>query len=1052
MNKLTHIPRLLGILMAGSLLACNTHAAITNNLVVHLTFDSNYNDSSGNNNNGTAVGNPTFQTGILGKAVSVTTKKDGSEFDYVTLNYPNQLLFANNVDFSVSFWTSYTNQVDDPPFISNKNWSSSGNPGWGIFTQGGGNIRVNATDDAGHNEGTTGTPVIRDGKWHLVTVSFVRTGNATVYVDGALATTFAMTAMTGSIDTLSSGLTVNIGQDGTGGYTDGGSAEMVDVLIDDLGIWTRALLPSEVSAIYNAGLAGKDLAHVPAPSEPVLKSTSPLDKAIGVAANATVTAVITDGSAAVNPSSISLALNGTALSVTPSKSGADTTVSFTPTALWPAGTNTAVLIFADNGTPANKFTNTWAFKVSSYTAIPATAALPASAVDTTQSGFIYRVHQIDSATANVLAANVAHAEAQLAGLLIDPASGSAYPNIATAGTQPDGSSIITNLINFSFDLTAEQGAFTTANGYPDAAYPGITGQNSDNMAGEIIGYLDLKAGFYTFAVNATDGFRLTVAANPYDVLGTTLGLFDYRGITTETKFGVAVQQAGIYPVRLLWYRMTAAPDNIGNASLEFYTVNPDGTKVLVNDSSKATAVKAYWKRTAGYGTFVKYAGPSAFASPFLDSSDVGFTNVVVKISDGTTNKVDVSTVKLTVDGTVITNATVNPASGITTVSYVPAGLQLPRMVHPAQLTYKDQSGASYSSSWNFHLLRNYVLPTALYTEDFESTPAGPNPTVPTGWVEENHTDTDVAGLDTANLHSDFYLGWVVVDKSFAISKDTGVSAFAPQVLNGVAFDENTNPLLVNHYIRAESDVRSGYQVQYLTTKSYDLTGKTGVVVAFDSSYEQNQNSIVALEYSIDKGTNWLPILYWLQGDSDNQDATAIIHDGLGNVDVGTTLLTPNGANGAGAPRYTDPASGTVIGGYYGAFIKTPITAGLASYIEGRMNDDGSESKRFEAYHAPLADNQPDVRFRFTQAGHGSWYWCIDNWGIYSVPSIAVTPPTQPGPLSAAFQNGKVVVSWTGGGTLQTTKSLPGTWTDVPSSTSPYSVSPTGAAAFYRLRQ
>jgi hypothetical protein len=51
MNKLTNIPRLLGIVMASSLLACNTRAAITNNLVVHLTFDNTYNDTSGNGNN-----------------------------------------------------------------------------------------------------------------------------------------------------------------------------------------------------------------------------------------------------------------------------------------------------------------------------------------------------------------------------------------------------------------------------------------------------------------------------------------------------------------------------------------------------------------------------------------------------------------------------------------------------------------------------------------------------------------------------------------------------------------------------------------------------------------------------------------------------------------------------------------------------------------------------------------------------------------------------------------------------------------------------------------
>ena len=62
------------------------------------------------------------------------------------------------------------------------------------------------------------------------------------------------------------------------------------------------------------------------------------------------------------------------------------------------------------------------------------------------------------------------------------------------------------------------------------------------------------------------------------------------------------------------------------------------------------AVKAYWKRTASYDPFVKRAWPSAFVSPFVDSADVGFSTVSVIISDGTTAKVDASSVSLTVDG------------------------------------------------------------------------------------------------------------------------------------------------------------------------------------------------------------------------------------------------------------------------------------------------------------------------------------------------------------------------------------------------------------------
>ena len=215
----------------------------------------------------------------------------------------------------------------------------------------------------------------------------------------------------------------------------------------------------------------------------------------------------------------------------------------------------------------------------------------------------------------------------------------------------------------------------------------------------------------------------------------------------------------------------------------------------------------------------------------------------------------------------------------------------------------------------------------------------------------NFTGSQTAGYNPADLTSDFYLGWVVVDVSFGIGKDS-----RSEQLRGLrfstasAFDPIANPLLVNHYIRAESDARQNGppgQIQYLYTKPYDLTGKTGIVVAFDSSYEQNQDTIVALEYTVD-GTNYNPVIYLLQGDFDSQAPADTLRDGLGNIDVTATMMSHYGD----VAEYTDPVSGQLVGGYYGFFIKAPITQALAPYIEGRYNDDGSESKRIELFRTP----------------------------------------------------------------------------------------------------
>lgn len=250
--------------------------SISSNLVVHLKFDGDYTDSSGRTNNASAVAagsspdsGPTFVTGKIGKALQLTTKQDGTVFDYATLGYPADLKFINSVDFTISFWANYTQQVDDPPFISNKDWSSSGNVGWGIFTQNSGHFRANVTGAGGskYDINSSVTPLVRDGTWHHILMSYARGGPISMYVDGVLIDS-RPDQTTGTIDTDASGLSVNIGQDGTGHYNDGGSAGITNALIDDVGIWRRALSGPEATAIYVAGQAGKDLSLAVAASAP----------------------------------------------------------------------------------------------------------------------------------------------------------------------------------------------------------------------------------------------------------------------------------------------------------------------------------------------------------------------------------------------------------------------------------------------------------------------------------------------------------------------------------------------------------------------------------------------------------------------------------------------------------------------------------------------------------------------------------------------------------------------------------------------------------------
>lgn len=60
----------------------------------------------------------------------------------------------------------------------------------------------------------------------------------------------------------------------------------------------------------------------------------------------------------------------------------------------------------------------------------------------------------------------------------------------------------------------------------------------------------------------------------------------------DVTFGFAVPTAGLYPFRLV------AGQQTGQASLEWFSILPDGTKVLINDASNPNALKAFRARTA----------------------------------------------------------------------------------------------------------------------------------------------------------------------------------------------------------------------------------------------------------------------------------------------------------------------------------------------------------------------------------------------------------------------------------------------------------------------
>lgn len=1035
----------LAVAAALCLTATVCQAQITNALVVHLTFDGtnasgNFTNSMANLVEGVPVGAPTTGPGKLGRCVALTV--DGTALpapinNYVTLNYPTELQFGavsdgSATDFSIAFWCNYTNQTSDPVFIASQNWNSSQNPGWGIYMQGGGNFRVVTKDDSGNNthrtQTTVGNPsgLLRDGTWHHVVVTWGRTNNMSVYKDGVLVSAVSLATTTGSIDTASLGQSVNIGQDGTGVYQ-ANILNMRDLLMDDLGIWRRELTPGEVNQIYLYGNGGTNILRVPTIANPYVKSTSPALGAANVAPNSPVTVVITDGTNTLSNASVILTVNGTQVPVNITKSGANSTITHTPTALWPAGANTATIIFGNNGSPQVLVTNTWSFSVAPYTTLSASTKVTP---DTSKPGFKWNIF---ANQANTLNSN-GRTEAALAGQLTD-ATGTPLPNLANPTAQgvalapasPPNPANAPISFEIAGVLNLDYAAGANGNFTPDGQMPGLpaTDGSQDGAAAEAITYIDLPAGLVAMGINSDDGFRTTTGLVPQDVVGSVrVGEFNGGRGAADTIFYLNVPEAGVYGFRTSWENGT------GGANIEWFTVN-NGTNVLVNDTAKGGR-PAYRATTTPVPPYVKYVSPEPVQRVLNQSS----RSLVIVLTDGTT-ALDDNSIVLKLDGNVIAPTKVR-AGSVVTLTYTPSTLQFPGDQHLAELSFSNVGGTySTTARWSFFNLRNIVLPTAALTENFEAYAEG---SVPTGWNAINFTDCSgtfctTPGLDLDNLNSDSYKGWIVVDRTRLETLKSRIFQVAPgQTKNGV--DVTVDDLSTGKLLYAESDVRDDDQVQFITSAPFNLSSIANPAISFGSLYEQNQDSIGAVEYSVDGGNTWLPVVYYLD-ELDSGGDIRINPDTT--VDAVATFTNPNGDTAT----WID--NGVAKGGNYGDAIAAPITQALGRFVYPRDNDNPLVDKRLEIFRLPSASRKSDVRLRFAQIGTASWYFGVDNIAFYDVAA-----PPQPKLTITGAQGGSATLYWQGTGTLLVATSLGGPWTVAPSQANPQTVSLSGAQKFWRI--
>jgi len=356
--KSTSLLRLAIVASVFAVLGLARAGTITNEMVVHLPFDIDYINLAPSAVVASPAGAPTIEPGRVGLgAVHVSNAGNGSFFNYVTLGTAPELNFGGTVDFTVSFWTKINSKNGDPSFASNKDWRSGGNAGWVIFVSGAGNLGWNYTESGSGRIDAT-APTVNDGNWHHVAVSYDRDGNALTYRDGVLVHSTFIGPATETLDT---GLPTNIGQDGTGTYTDGGNQVAIDALIDDVGIWRRALTGFEMRRIYQFGTNGIGASAVPDPAVVTLADTIPAAGAIDVRADTAITAVIIDGALPLNNGTVQLTLNGSPTAVNIDKVGNQSTVTHQPAAPLPNGSSNFVQIVFGDG--VNSVTSRWSFIV-----------------------------------------------------------------------------------------------------------------------------------------------------------------------------------------------------------------------------------------------------------------------------------------------------------------------------------------------------------------------------------------------------------------------------------------------------------------------------------------------------------------------------------------------------------------------------------------------------------------------------------------------------------------------------------------------------------------
>jgi formylglycine-generating enzyme required for sulfatase activity len=193
-------------------------------------------------------------------------------------------------------------------------------------------------------------------------------------------------------------------------------------------------------------------------------------------------------------------------------------------------------------------------------------------------GFLWQTHQLAGGRDNSLDLAERQLRGELGASIHDPAG--EYEGFFEVG-----------LVNF--EQSGSPAGFFRSDGsgaqkVADGLIPGIPGRNgsTDYIAAAAYTWVEFpQPGTFTMGVHSDDGFRVSLFSDDTDT-AQILGQFDGGRFGAESQFTFQVDEPGLYPMRLLWM------EGILEASVEWYSVAPDGSRLLVNGGQPG-ALKAF---------------------------------------------------------------------------------------------------------------------------------------------------------------------------------------------------------------------------------------------------------------------------------------------------------------------------------------------------------------------------------------------------------------------------------------------------------------------------